>query len=385
MLDEPMINTTLAADPTTLRIAVTRDASQLDSIADGWNRLAGDIPFRSWEWCQCWWQHYRDASSQLFVISVLDEDGEIVGLAPWYLSHSARHGSVVQFLGSGEVCSDYLSVLTAPEMAEAVAHRLADWLATEGRQYWNLLDFSGVEQDDPVLEGLWQRLAALGHAVDRRADLSCWRTELPPDWDQFLASLSKSRRERTRAMLRRVVDTGRAVVHHVTDPAELDHAFEILVDLHQKRRKSLSQEGCFSSPRFTAFHRDVMGRLLAAGQLRLLWTELEGRPMAVEYGITGGDVVYYYQGGFDPELADERPGWLSFAVSLKLAVAQGYRSFDFLRGDESYKASWRATARPLIRLRVAGAHTSDRMRLAAWQACVSVKGWARQWVARTKG
>jgi len=244
------------------------------------------------------------------------------------------------------------------------------------------LDLSGVEAADPIIQDLGQRLAEHGHVVNRQPDLSCWRAELPADWNQFLATLSKSRRERTRALLRRAVDTGKAVVHRVETEQDLERAFAILVDLHQKRRRSLSQPGCFASARFTEFHREMAGRLLAAGRLRMLWTEWEGRPLSAEYSFVGGDTVYYYQGGFEPELADERPGWLSFAVSLKLAIEEGYRSYDFLRGDESYKASWRAEARPLVRVRIVGRQSSARVRYATARSTELVKGWARQLLSK---
>jgi CelD/BcsL family acetyltransferase involved in cellulose biosynthesis len=161
--------------------------------------------------------------------------------------------------------------------------------------------------------------------------------------------------------------------------------FDVLVELHQKRRRSLSQRGCFASPRFTAFHREMTATLLASGRLRMLWTELDGRPVAAEYGFVGGQTVYYYQGGFEPELADQQPGWLSFAASLKLAIEEGYRCYDFLRGDESYKASWRATARPLVRVRIVGRRRSARLRYSTTRACSRMKLWAQQMLSRVKG
>src|SRR5581483_9649647 len=124
----------------------------------------------------------------------------------------------------------------------------------------------------------------------------------PSSWDAYLATLSKSRRPHMRALCRRNFDTGRVTLHVVKTPKQLERAFAILIDLHQKRRESLAQPGCFSSRQFTDFQRDVAARMLASGRLRLLWLELEGRPIAVEYGFSGGGAVYYYQGGFDPEL-----------------------------------------------------------------------------------
>jgi CelD/BcsL family acetyltransferase involved in cellulose biosynthesis len=376
--------TTTPIDAISLRIVAVHGEGSLDDVAGPWNALAGDVPFRRWEWAQTWWRHYQDAHSQLFTLLVFDDQQHLVGIAPWYVSRNRRQGRVVRFLGSGEVCSDYLTVLAEPEWAEVVAERIAQWLATEGASQWDLLDLSGVEASDATIAALERGLVAHGRLVDRQPDMSCWRAALPGAWEQFLATLSKSRRERTRALLRRAIDTGRAVVHQVRTESDLERGFAILIDLHQKRRRSLSQAGCFASERFTEFHREMAGRFLADGRLRMLWTELDGQPVAVEYSFVGGETVYYYQGGFEPELADERPGWLGFAVSLKLAIEQGYQSYDFLRGDESYKASWRAAARPLVHVRAVGTRRSARLRFAAWRAGEAVKARARQFLSSRK-
>jgi CelD/BcsL family acetyltransferase involved in cellulose biosynthesis len=376
---------TRSLDASPLTVIEVCDEDSLRALARAWNALAGDIPFRGWEWYERWWRHYRDPHSRLMVLSVSDERGEIVGIAPWYVRRSLRQGRVVRFLASGEVCSDYLTILAEPELADAVATRLADWLAAEGAGCWDLLDLEGVEQDDRAIASLGARFAEHNHWVDRQAELSCWRSELPGDWQKFLATLSKSRRDRTRGLLRRAVETGRAVVHRATTRDELEQAFAILVDLHQKRRRSLLQQGCFASKQFTEFHREIAAVLLTSGRLRMLWTELDGRPVAAEYSIVGGDTVYYYLGGFEPELADQTPGWLSLAASLKLAIEEGYRAYDFLRGDESYKASWRATARPLVRVRIVGSRKSARVRFSTLRACFEVKDRARRFLSRVKG
>ncbi len=370
---------------TSLQIIPVMDEEYLTGLAEPWNALAGDVPFRGFDWAQSWWRHYQDHAKGLFTLLAIDEHGDLVGIAPWYVTASPRHGRVVRFLGSGEVCSDYLTILAHPHWAGAVAERMADWLAREGSQSWSLLDLDGVEQCDPMITCLAHRLAAHGHRIERRTEMSCWRAPLAPTWDEYLTCLSKSRRARTRALLKSAFDSGRAVVHTVADANDFERAFAILIELHQKRRQSIAEAGCFASHRFTQFHREIAGQFLATGRLRLSWIELDGRPLTAEYSFTGGKTVFYYLGGFEPEMAGEQPGWLSLAASLKRAIEEGYRSFDFLRGDEPYKASWRAQARPLMRLRVAGAQPSDRLRFATSRACEHVKDWARNLFSRTKG
>jgi CelD/BcsL family acetyltransferase involved in cellulose biosynthesis len=169
--------------------------------------------------------------------------------------------------------------------------------------------------------------------------------------------------------------TGRVVVRTVETCEQLEPAIDILIDLHQKRRQLLGEPGCFASPRFTAFHRDVTRRLLLAGQLQLLMLEFDGRVAAVEYQIIGQGTTYIYQAGIDPQRLDEEPGHLITAATLKRALEHGGRAVDFLRGDEPYKAHFRAVPRPQMAVRVVPDRTLSRLRNNLWQAGRSVKRW----------
>jgi hypothetical protein len=365
------------------------DLEELAPYADDWDRLSAGVPFRSWTWLSAWWRHYgaqrtgQPARAGLFVPCVFDDTNSLVGLAPWYLQARGPQGRVVRPLGSGEVCSDYLSVLCQPGMEHQVMLSLAEYLteshSPQGRdpQPWDLLDLSGCDARDQAIACLLQHLADAGNTVHLRPGPNCWRIELPPTWDDYLGMLSKSHRKQLRRLERRVLASGRAVVHSVQRLDELPAATEILIDLHQRRWRSLGQRGCFASPRFTAFCREVMAGLLRNGQLQLDWLELDARPVAVELKLVGSGVIYAYQGGMEPEALEHEPGKLIALLNLRQAIEGGYRAFDFLRGDEFYKPHYRARPRPSLSIRVVPQRASAHLRHGFWLAGTSVKQWVK--------
>jgi CelD/BcsL family acetyltransferase involved in cellulose biosynthesis len=361
-----------------LRVRRVAAAAEIAALAGDWNRLAGDVPFRRPDWLEPWWRHYRLPDWELFVLVVEDAASRVVGLAPWYLASTPGQGRVLRFLGSGEVCSEYLTVSSQAGMERATATALAEWLSGEASDDWDLLELSPVESGDPGLKELVAQFAERGHTVHQRPGMDCWRIELPSSWDEYLEMLSSSRRKKIRQSLRRDFDTGKAQTHLLTSSADVERCFEMFVDLHQRRRRSLGQPGCFASRKFSEFHREIIRRFLALSKLRLMWTQFEGRPVAAEYDLVGGEVVYYYQTGIDPDLADLNPGSLEMIGSLKGAIEQGYRSFDFLRGDEAYKASWGALPRPMVETRIVARRSMARLRHAAWLAREGVRVWAKR-------
>jgi CelD/BcsL family acetyltransferase involved in cellulose biosynthesis len=317
-------------------------------------------------------------SAEPLVLSVRDERGRLVGLAPWRLTRSRLRGRVISFLGSGEVCSDYLSLLAAPEHRQAVARTIADWLSGPAADRWDLLQFDGVEASDPAMLALVDALRKRGHAVESRQPCSAWRLELPGSWDKYLECLSRSRRDKVRQLTRKYLDKNVCVPKLAETESQMEFGWRVLCDLHQRRRQSLGEPGCFASPQFAAFQEEVAHALFAAGNLRLHWIEYEGKPVAAEYGITGGSVIYAYQCGLDPDYAKLKAGWINTIASLRLAIDQGFRSYDWLRGDEPYKASWRATPRPLASVTVAGRHLGARMR----HKLLTAGELARDWMNR---
>jgi CelD/BcsL family acetyltransferase involved in cellulose biosynthesis len=158
---------------------------------------------------------------------------------------------------------------------------------------------------------------------------------------------------------------------------ELRAGLDILVDLHQRRWKSLGERGCFGSPKFLAFHRQCAPRLFDAGCLDLVWFELDGRPLAAEYHLVSDETAYAYQSGIDPERLDDEPGRLAVVATIQRHIELGRRRYDFLRGDEPYKSHWRAVPQRIWEIQVVPRRTTARLRHGVMSATDSVKNWIR--------
>lgn len=355
---------------------------ELKSLAESWNRLAGEVPFRRWEWLEAWWLHFAEERDELFVLTVRDAQGELVGLAPWYRRPICGLGRVVRFLGSGEVCSDYLTILAEDSHREAVIQAIVDWLRGTARRTWDAIELQAVAVDDPNTQALAERFAAAGHLVHRVRNQSCWRLEFPESWEAYLAGLSRTRRGMARKLTRTCFDTGRAVPRWAENATQFEHGWKILVDLHQRRQRTLGHPGCFATARFEAFLKLAARRLFAQGRARLQWIELDGCPVAVELDLVSDDTVYLYQSGIEPELVDQRPGWLGTLTALRRTLDDHFRYYDFIRGDEEYKAHWRAQPIELVDLRIVSDRQVSHVRDQLWRLLQVLKQQAKHLHAR---
>ena len=371
---------------------------ELSALGDQWNALAGGIPFRSWDWLGTWWKHYGAAGRrqvdraapptperQLYVIAIFEDcygltsayDRRLVGVAPWYLDRTIVKGNILRWLGSGEVCTDHLSLVCEPKHRDQVAAAVTETLTTVCDD-WDRLDLSAVDADDQAIAAFIKKLEGRDCLVSRQPADSCWILELPASWDDYLSGISKSHRKQLRQLERRVLESDRVRWHRAEQGEEFETAWSVLIDLHQRRRKSLGEPGCFASRTFHDFHREVAERMRARGQLRMSWLELDGVAAAAEYHIADKSTTYAYQGGVDPTRLEEEPGRLSTILCLRSAIEEGHRQLDFLRGDEPYKAHWRAAPLQTYDYRIVPNRRLARLRGRVLSLTGAVTDWMRQ-------
>ena len=160
---------------------------------------------------------------------------------------------------------------------------------------------------------------------------------------------------------------------------ELDQAMDRFIELHQRRQRMLGRPGCFASPRFTDFHRDVAARMLAAGQLQLHTLWIDGRPAAAEYQFVGDGVVYAYQSGIDPTRLDLAAGTRHAIGRARLGDRQRLSGLRFFARRRVVQVPLeRAAPRQPGNPRRRPARPAAQLRHAVWLAGVE----ARQWIRR---
>lgn len=330
-------------------------------------------PFGRAIWWESWWRHLRPRGSQLFLLSVLEGD-KLLGLAPWYIQRAYGFGRVVRCLGDGRASSDYMTICAAPSRREEVWREVTKWVAAEAGRSWDTMILSGVSAADEQLHAFCEQVRQQDVVVDQRTVTNTWRVSLPETWEAYIDLFSKQQRNRLRRTKRDMLDSGRAVMHRVTSLADFDRGFEIQRHLHQRRRNSLGDRGCYADPKFEAFVHEANQRFLQQGKLRLQWTAVDGQPVAFDAGYVDQKGVFVYQTAFDPDWSDLSPGRLHLQASILKAIEEGYRFFDFLRGDEPYKAHFRASPIPLLETRLIAPRVLPRLGHRTWNLQKQLKG-----------
>jgi CelD/BcsL family acetyltransferase involved in cellulose biosynthesis len=314
------------------------------------------------EWLVSWWECFQPNDSELFVLTARDEH-RLLGLLPFYRLKSQRQ---LRLLGDGDVCTDYNGLLCAPDHDQTmIVEALSTWLianCNDSEVGWESIYMEGIPDSDTTTRSLYNVIAQRGGQTLERNPMNTWCLDLTDGWDGYLARSSKDTRKRLR---RRFESLAEVQIHQVQSKADWDRYFPILIDLHQKRRNSLGEPGCFADARFQSFLELASLRLLPLGQLQAFYLEKDGMPIAADIGFRSRTHWYCYQGGIEPSAIELEPGKMANIWMIHQTQPQGLRALDFLRGDEPYKKQLKADPQGMSDL---------------WLASPGWKGLSKKWL-----
>jgi CelD/BcsL family acetyltransferase involved in cellulose biosynthesis len=244
---------------------------------------------------------------------------------------------------AGGELTDEQDVVALPAQARDTAIAVARWIAGEHTKRV-LLEY--VPGDTPTLDAFDEVLGGCGYTVRRERLVTSPRITLAGDYEAYVQSLGKKERHELRRKLRRFESAPGASFHWATD-AERAAVLDRFFALH---RLSKGEKAAFMTDRAEAFFRDIADALAPLGRLRLGVVRAYEEDAAVLFAFAYGDTLALYNAAYDPALGSLSLGIASHAFAVRDAIAQGFKTYDLLRGDEPYKYDLGATDRWLWRL-----------------------------------
>ncbi|MGH8311848.1 MAG: GNAT family N-acetyltransferase [Gammaproteobacteria bacterium] len=332
-------------------LQVLHNREQFERLAPEWRELlkssASDGLFLTWEWLFTWWQHL--AGNRRLWLVVLREGRDLAAVAPLTLRLRQPRRllpfRVLEFLGGGNVGSDYLDLIAARGTEQAVIAKLGDYLADQKL----VLELSRI-RPQAIGMGLLAALRSREYKISERGHSEvCPYINLESlTWESYLANLGAAHRYNVRRRLRNLARSFKLQFDQARSQAECDAWLPLLIALHRKRWDGRRQTStAFCQPELGAFHREFTALALQRGWLRLQLLRLNDAPAAALYGLNYAGVFYFYQSGFDPTFSRHSIGLATMALTIRSAIAEGAREFDMLHGEEEYKFLWTRQVRQM--------------------------------------
>ncbi|MEM7783844.1 MAG: GNAT family N-acetyltransferase [Planctomycetota bacterium] len=323
---------------------ILKKPEELNLIRDQWNELSAGNPFRSWDWHCSLYEHYYRSNRGFVIAEQSPVDGTISYIAPLYTTRSALGFRKLCFAGDGKICTDYSQLICkSGEFSYSVAKFL---IALRRLNRFSIFEFGGLEANTDQTKNLIRQFSRAGMKLDVTFLENTWITRLKDSWQNTNQQFSKKHRRKTKKAIANLGDL--EVVY--LNQTEFSWAWKNFVQLHQLRRSAVGDKGCFADSKFESFLQAAVQRLRLRNQADILTIQRDGRPIASTLIFQGPETMYMYQTGFDPEFSKLEPGYLLIVAAMKKAIRLGLKTFDFMRGNEPYKAKWNAQPNSLIQI-----------------------------------
>jgi CelD/BcsL family acetyltransferase involved in cellulose biosynthesis len=318
-------------------------------LCDSWNEILAQTACANiqltYEWLSSWWQVFGD-DERLSLITVTDS-GKTIGIAPLFISTVIDKAGFelrkLTFIGDG--LTDYHDLLIADERRKEVLQNLVDFIVN-GKEKWDAIHLRNIRSDSPNLPIL---RAALKNTLLRyveRINIRSPYISIGRNWSGYYDGLSKNIRSDIRRRLNCMSRLGKTEFVRLHKIDDIANTLNIIKSIHIKCRQAKGEISWYTDEKRVRFVSLVLKRFSDRKWLDLVLLKLNDRIVAYYLGFVYDSIVYFWNTGFDPEFSKVSPGKLLLHDWIKDSFKAGYKEFDFMVGEESYKSQWTSQVRP---------------------------------------
>lgn len=369
-------------DSMPLQVRTVCTWKELEAIRRSWEGIlqgaAGLTIFSTLEWLGAWWKAFGKGK-QLVAPVFSNSDDEIVGVVPLY-TDSVEPGLPfrvrrLRFVGDGSEDSDNLDLIMRVGYETSCAQAFLSWLGSYSQ--WDICELNTLPLDSAALPTLISELKTR-RWTHRRLERPRSTISLPDTWERYLQQ-TISRKEGTKIgyYSKRLQKRFQVSISKCDDAQELPALLAALFGLHQERWRLRGGPGAFASAGRREFYYNMAALFVERGWLEFWILQLDGKPVAAQYGFRYRNAVYSLQEGFDPAYSSDRVGYVLRAHVLKTLIGEGIRQYDFLGGEDPSKDRWGAQVGSYADIHFARPLTRGALYLRIDQTARSLKSWLR--------
>ena len=318
-----------------MKLEILEQADLFEHLGDEWNHLlersTSNFIFNTLEWQSTWWRVFQPG--QLWVLTCRDDDNRLVGIAPWFISGEGAERTI-SAIGCIDV-TDYLDVIVDKDCTEAVLNCFAAQLKNCCNVF-DRLSFCNIPEKSPTLAQFPELLNQQGFDTHVEQIEVSPVIELPSEWGDYLSLLSKKHRHELRRKMRRIGTSAEVDWYIVNDEHDLDVELDRFLKL--MAASDLEKEQFLQDEKNVEFFRAIAHILYEKGWLQLTFLTANEKAIACYFNIDfNGHILVYNSGLLRGEYDHLSAGIVLLAYNIRYAIENGYKVFDFLRGNETYK------------------------------------------------
>lgn len=317
---------------------------KLEDVSSDWEKLITDSEtatvFQTRGYLQAWTESFIDPA-EIFLFEAYEND-HLVAVAPF-----RKRGGKLTFLGTDRLSSDDLvtdfgDLVIKKNYERKVWESLFEFFPTQGIEDMEL-DY--LREKSPSLAVLRDKKYSVEKILDNSMPDVAPAMNLPVTWEDHLLQLDRKSRHELRRKFRRLDE----VNYRFEEVSNLQQAMPEFFRLH---KVSTEQKDHFMTPLMEKFFATMTAYLADQGFIHIMLLKIEEQNISVTIAFLWKKEYWLYNSGFDRHYIDLSVGVLLKAQTVKWAIENGFKKYNFLRGPERYKYELGAKDEALFKVRI---------------------------------
>jgi CelD/BcsL family acetyltransferase involved in cellulose biosynthesis len=330
-----------------LTVQILEDEKDIELIANEWNKLHETIsprlPFSTPLWVLTWWRNYkRDAgvaSDHLCVFTFRDLIGELLAVAPMFITARPRYGpfrsTELQFIGSDSNVTEIRGPLCRPTHVKFVTSTIIRIMQETGLADW--IQWRGLRCETGIVPAHIQANKVLSTPMHI--------LHLPGSWNELRASLPWNMKEALRkcynSLAREEIKFTLEVAHRPDQVQPALSRFFALHELRSNARNTVFHPNVFEAERSRKFLHEYCLRMARERMLRIFQLVISGDVVACRIAFQFERELYLYYSGYDVNWGRFSISTTVMAEAIKWAIDRRLSIVNLSSGTDISKTRWR--------------------------------------------
>jgi CelD/BcsL family acetyltransferase involved in cellulose biosynthesis len=314
---------------------------QFDALEHDWERLfrlRGAQASLSFEWSRALLCNHL-ASSRDWFVTVLRQDGAVVGLVPMMYARGRVLGvPVVTLQPIQELYRTHGGIL----LDATDASLITAWLKSldSSPQRWDLLRVSGLLEDDPLIRTFLSGVLGDAHPRRIRFEQPAFYLPLPSTFQEYLATRSGKFRNYLKRAAKKLESAGVVTFTRLRHIGDFQAQYEELLAIERSSWKHGHGTAISAIAHQSAFYRDLARAALERGRLHLTFLRVDDRPVAYNLGLISNGCYSYLKTSYLESMRSLGVATVGRARLIEQLIVEGANGFDFPGEPYEWEQQW---------------------------------------------
>lgn len=328
------------------KASILSECPEIARFEDEWERLfayPGNEPSTSFEWTRAMLQNHLSAGDRVFLLGVT-RASETLALAPLVARQARVFGYPVRVLCPISDAYNTHGDLLSSSLDEQTVHAFVAALYALPVQ-WDVFRMSNLLDEHALVSHFVDASPCRSPSGLLREGQASYFLNLPSSYGDYLAARSAKFRNYLKRTERKIYKECSAAVREFTGTSDVDHAYEMLLEIERSSWKHAHGTSITAVPRQVGFYRELCRGAAAHGRLHLQMLLLDNQPAAYNLGYIRDGVYSYLKTSFAEVWKPLGVASFLRASLIRSLIERGLHLMDFPAAPYEWERQWTETAR----------------------------------------